>query len=520
MNVNSSAAALGACGDAIPPGNVQDFNFGFNLGTSDSGNVMSWTATGQQSFNRSFTFDSLNRLATLNQSSGSATGCSATFNLSWTYDAWGNRTDQNVNSGTCNSFHATVNTQNQLSGSPYQYDAAGNMTHDASHAYFYDAENRLASVDGGSTAQYGYDALGQRVEKTVGSAITQYVHDLNGQVILETDGNGNGSPIADYVYMGNLVSEYKNNTTYFVHTDHLGSARLLTGLNQSVVQNLDYLPFGELNSSDSGITTHKFTGDERDSETGLDHTWFRQYSSSLGRWMRPDPAGLAAVDPSNPQSWNRYAYVLNNPLAYKDPLGLECVWDDGSWDSISDPESGNSGSCGDLGGYWVDHSFFSDFGLGDWSVNGDLAAIVPGLQAGFALVQTGSGLSGWMLVANGGAGPIDWSLLINPVPLPDSAVQLGLALNATGVQSLGNPCTVVAWYGASAIGGSGVAAGMNAAAVAEAAATYWPNAAQAGSNWLYRQSLRGGPIANTLLNLPNTYNRVKTTLSNACNAMQ
>ena len=121
---------------------------------------------------------------------------------------------------------------------------------------------------------------------------------------------------------GSFVAEYKNNTTYFVHPDHLGSARLLTALDQSVVQNLDYLPFGELNSSDSGTTTHKFTADERDSETGLDHTWFRQYSSSLGRWMHPDPAGLAAVDITNPHSWNRYAYASNSPMNYVDPQGL------------------------------------------------------------------------------------------------------------------------------------------------------------------------------------------------------
>src|SRR4029077_811067 len=107
-----------------------------------------------------------------------------------------------------------------------------------------------------------------------------------------------------------------------------------------VVQNLDYLPFGELNSTDSGISTHKFTGDERDAESNLDHTQFRQYSSSLGRWMHPDPAGLVAVDPTNPQSWNRYAYVLNNPMTLVDPSGL-CPptvqnhdtgdWPSGSW---------------------------------------------------------------------------------------------------------------------------------------------------------------------------------------------
>jgi RHS repeat-associated protein len=104
----------------------------------------------------------------------------------------------------------------------------------------------------------------------------------------------------------------------------------------TIAQNLDYLPYGELNSTDSGITTHEFTGDEQDAETALAHTWFRQYSSSMGRWMTSDPAGLAAVDPTNPQSWNRYAYVLNNPPNLIDPWGLcspgticVTVWGDG-----------------------------------------------------------------------------------------------------------------------------------------------------------------------------------------------
>ncbi len=49
---------------------------------------------------------------------------------------------------------------------------------------------------------------------------------------------------------------------------------------------------------------------------------YREYSSGQGRWISPDPAGLAAVSLTNPQSWNRYAYVANNPLALTDPLGL------------------------------------------------------------------------------------------------------------------------------------------------------------------------------------------------------
>jgi RHS repeat-associated protein len=69
-------------------------------------------------------------------------------------------------------------------------------------------------------------------------------------------------------------------------------------------------------------TTYKFTGLERDSESNLDHTLFRQNSSTLGRWMTPDPGGLAVADLSNPQSWNRYGYVLNNPGRFVDWFGL------------------------------------------------------------------------------------------------------------------------------------------------------------------------------------------------------
>jgi len=84
---------------------------------------------------------------------------------------------------------------------------------------------------------------------------------------------------------------------------------------------MDYLPFGEQIAGGSG-TTHKFTGLERDPETGLDHALFRQYSSSLGRWTTPDPAGQAACSLQDPQSLNRYAYVKNDPLDHVDPSGL------------------------------------------------------------------------------------------------------------------------------------------------------------------------------------------------------
>jgi RHS repeat-associated protein len=111
---------------------------------------------------------------------------------------------------------------------------------------------------------------------------------------------------------------------------------------------------------------YKFTGKERDAESGLDNFGKRYFGSSLGRFMTPDPL-LNSGHPANPQSWNRYAYVLNNPLSNIDPTGLECVWDDGSYDSADDPQTGSKTKCDDAGGTWVDHLYFQQNGLGDWS---------------------------------------------------------------------------------------------------------------------------------------------------------
>jgi RHS repeat-associated protein len=70
---------------------------------------------------------------------------------------------------------------------------------------------------------------------------------------------------------------------------------------------------------------HKFTGKERDSESGLDNFIARYDSSSLGRFMTPDPSNFGAIDES-PQTWNAYSYVANNPLNAVDSRGLDCVY--------------------------------------------------------------------------------------------------------------------------------------------------------------------------------------------------
>jgi len=102
-------------------------------------------------------------------------------------------------------------------------------------------------------------------------------------------------------------------------------------------------------------------------ETNLNHTDFRQYASPEGRWLSPDPYACS-LDPSNPQSLNRYAYVLNNPLNLSDPQGLDCVIDGKVDGTIQTDED-----CGEAGGKWDDtkatttgSSLNGAFGLFDW----------------------------------------------------------------------------------------------------------------------------------------------------------
>lgn len=78
------------------------------------------------------------------------------------------------------------------------------------------------------------------------------------------------------------------------------------------------------------------TGKERDAETGLDYFGARYLSAAQGRWTSPDPL-LSSGRPWDPQSWNRYSYVLNNPLRYTDPLGLY-VWDGSLGGDTADDE--------------------------------------------------------------------------------------------------------------------------------------------------------------------------------------
>ncbi|MBS1768298.1 MAG: RHS repeat-associated core domain-containing protein [Acidobacteria bacterium] len=142
-----------------------------------------------------------------------------------------------------------------------------------------------------------------------------------------------------YVYSnGKLAAEYStaaapaNPTTNYTETDMLGSPRVLTDSLGNVVSRRDFLPFGEEISPDGSHRTsslnynfgdgirQKFTGYQRDEETQLDFAEARMYSNGLGRFTAVDPL-LASGKSANPQTFNRYLYVVNNPTRYVDRDG-------------------------------------------------------------------------------------------------------------------------------------------------------------------------------------------------------
>jgi len=146
----------------------------------------------------------------------------------------------------------------------------------------------------------------------------------------------------------------------FYHLDHLGTPRVIYDGNAEVLETHDPLPFGEERPVEVAATTNTklFTGHERDSESGLDYMLARFYSSSLGRFMAVDPGNDTRLE--NPQSWNKYTYVRNNPIAYVDPYGMNSMprpynvpqwkWKDPcAGMPVCSEAGGNTGSGGDGG---------------------------------------------------------------------------------------------------------------------------------------------------------------------------
>ncbi|MEO8660106.1 MAG: RHS repeat-associated core domain-containing protein [Bryobacteraceae bacterium] len=309
------------------------------------GNLKTQTVNdGVQTRVQSFNYDKVNRLSVASED--------ASWTQNYLYDAYGNRavnsvyvpypvvTPQASDAAGLSAQYAG----NQWKPGGVSYDGSGNQTANGLGSYAFDAENRMATatIPGLGTESYTYDGEGRRVKRSGPLGTTIYAYDLGGKVAAEYQ-----TPAGTVVM------------TAYRFEDHLGTTRMVSdGTATGYLKRFDYLPFGEeiaagVNGrgakysslsyptvSQDGVPL-KFTGKERDSETGLDYFGARYYSGAQGRFTSTDPLNapnLQRLHPEqftrfigNPQNWNGYAYAHNNPLAKIDPDGYLTIVVPGTW---------------------------------------------------------------------------------------------------------------------------------------------------------------------------------------------
>ena len=325
-------------------GRTTKYQFNVN-GQSDVG-TLTWNSNGSlkqlaitDALNSSdsqtctYSHDDLSRIASIN--------CGASiWQQNFGYDPFGNITKTVPIGGTGNSFqpsyNSATNRMSSVAGFTPTYDANGNTITDPSYTYTWDADGHPLTINGVGLT---YDALGRMVEQNRSGTYTEIAYSPTGGKLALLTGQTLQKGLVLLPGGGEAVYN-ASGLLYYGHSDHLGSMRLGSSPSRTVYFDLAHAPFGEIYASSGGSNVDPaFTGQRQDTVSGLFDFPAREYSNE-GRWHSPDPAGRSAASLSNPQSWNRYAYVLNNPLSSVDPQGF-CGEDDGGFDDES--------SCDDVG---------------------------------------------------------------------------------------------------------------------------------------------------------------------------
>lgn len=292
-----------------------DYTYDYNNNVTQLVNGWRDTSSTWNSETESYSHDGLDRLT-----SASCGSWSHTFS----YDEVGNVTSKD-------SVTYTINTVNEVTalsdGTSFTYDDNGNRIQKSKGTdtwdYTYDYADRLTKVEENQTTigEYVYDGDGKRLQATENGVTTTYLY--NGvDVLYEEDSNGTAS----YIYgpIGRLAKRTtmdQESNTYFYHTDHLGTTRLVKDSNKNIVSAITYHPFGET-SVKEGSEDYTFTGKGQDS-TGLHYFMGRYYDASIGRFLTRDSRFGNIY---RPQALNKYTYCLNNPLKFIDPNGC--------WESV------------------------------------------------------------------------------------------------------------------------------------------------------------------------------------------
>ncbi|WP_206744500.1 RHS repeat-associated core domain-containing protein [Rhodoferax antarcticus] len=267
-------------------------------------------------------YDNLSRLTNYAQN---------TTGYNYSYDADGNRTSLTIGASTTTYTYPA--TSNRLSGvvrgatAPVTTDANGSVINDFDRQYAYDLRGKLIQTTTTlGNVNYEVDAKGLRVRKQAaysGGSDTMFFYDGQGHLIGEVP-TGGATFSKEYVYLGDLplaVTDAAGGFNY-VHTDHLGTPRVITNAAAQAVWRWDNSdPYGDNvpNENPSGLGVYHFDigfpGQYSDRETGIVYNINRNLNKATGRYNESDLIGLDG-------GVNTYGYADGSPVTKTDPFGL------------------------------------------------------------------------------------------------------------------------------------------------------------------------------------------------------
>jgi RHS repeat-associated protein len=295
-----------------------------------------------------YTYDLLGRLS----AARTTVATLAPWGLAWVYDGFGNRVQQNVTQGSGPMVNLTVDgATNRITTAGYAYDANGNTVATPGRAFEWDGGDRMLLASGAGS--YGYNTWNQRVWRAEGAGAVWTLYGAGGERIGEYDDTGTAVRTWTY-FAGRPLGQTR---------DRVGSV-----VDASAPAGLSYFPYGEERVTRTADGSERFGTYQRDAGTGLDYAMNRYYSATVGRFVSPDPYE-ASGGTANPQSWNRYAYVQNDPADFSDPSGLVTYGSECRVDGIYVPCSSvyaiDGGSPGGGGG-WNPCSYGNMLGPVPW----------------------------------------------------------------------------------------------------------------------------------------------------------
>jgi RHS repeat-associated protein len=258
-------------------------------------------------------YDDLSRVTSAN--------CGTPWSQTFSYDPFGNITK----SGSITWQPGYNQSTNHYTLAGTSYDASGNLTNDTFRTYAWDGFGKPIAI---GTKTMTYDAQGRMAENLDAGVYNQFLYSPSGSLLARMNGQ---SAVSVRVPLPHSWALYgaTNTFNHYEHLDWLGSSRLSSTQSRTMSSDIAYAPFGEPYASTS-TTGVSFTGMRSDvvsasggTTNGLFDFLARELPPTQSRWISPDPLGMGAADPSDPQSWNLYAYVNNSPLDATDPTGTD-----------------------------------------------------------------------------------------------------------------------------------------------------------------------------------------------------